>query len=407
MKILIVTQYFWPETVPINDVAWGLAERENEVTVLTGVPNYPAGYFPPGYGVFKRTRQKHRGVRIVRVPLIPRGGGQRWRLALNYVSFTLAACLLGPLRCRGAFDLIFAFQMSPVTLGVPAILLKRAKRAPLMFWVQDLWPESLSASGAVSSPWLLKRVGQLVRFIYRHCDSILVQSRTFAPRVEAMGADPARVRYFPNWAEALYRPISLERGAPEREEMPEGFKVVFAGNIGAIQSFETILGAAARLKDHPEIHWVILGDGRMRPWVERRVRELGLWRRVHLLGRRPMETMPRYYALADALLVTLKKDPVISLTIPSKTQPYLASGRSLVAALDGEGAAVIKEAGAGLVVPAEDAGALARAVLKLYEMPPEEREQMGSRGRAYFEEHFEREMLLDRLESWMAELIRG
>ena len=157
-KVLIVTQYFWPEAVPVNDLAWGLAERGHEVSVLTGMPNYPAGRFPPGYGPFQPARQDHRGVEILRVPLVPRGEGQRWRLALNYASFTLSASLLGPLRCRRAFDLIFAFQMSPVTLGLPAILLKKLKGVPLMFWIQDLWPESLSASGAVESARVIEGV---------------------------------------------------------------------------------------------------------------------------------------------------------------------------------------------------------------------------------------------------------
>ena len=403
----MVSQYFWPETVPINDFAWGLAERGHEVTVLTGMPNYPAGHFPPGYGPFRPARQERRGVSILRVPLIPRGGGQRWRLALNYVSFALSAGLLGPLRCRGAFDLIFAFQMSPVTSGLPAILMKKLKGVPLMFWVQDLWPESLSATGAISSPLILERVAALVRFIYSQCNLILVQSRAFAPRVEEMGVEGKCIRYFPNWAEALYRPVRLEEGAPERDEVPDGFRVMFAGNIGVIQSFETILGAAERLKDHREIHWVILGDGRRRGWVEERVRSLGLEGQVHLLGRRPMEGMPRYYALADALLVTLKGDPVISLTIPSKLQPYLASGRPVLAALDGEGGRVVKEAHAGLATPAQDPNALAEAVLELYQMPPEDRAELGQSGRAYFERHFEREKLLDRMEGWMRELTEG
>ncbi len=302
--------------------------------------------------------------------------------------------------------MIFAFQMSPVTLGIPAILMKYSKRAPLMFWIQDLWPESLSATGAVTSRWLLARVAQLVRFIYRRCDLILVQSRAFTPRVEAMGVERERIHYFPNWAESLYRPVELESGAAERDEMPRGFRVMFAGNIGAAQSFETIIGAAEKLKDYGDIHWVILGDGRMKGWVERRVECSGLEDQVHLLGRRPMESMPRYYALADALLVTLTKDPVVSLTIPSNVQPYLACGRPVVAALAGEGARVIKETGAGIVAPAEDPDALADAVLSMYHMSSKRLAELGRRGQTYFRKHFEREKLLDRLERWMRELTR-
>jgi len=246
-----------------------------------------------------------------------------------------------------------------------------------------------------------------VRYIYRRCDRVLVQSEGFAPRVAAVGARPADILYLPNWAEAFYKPVELEDDAPEKGEIPEGFRVIFAGNVGVAQSFETILGAADKLKGYPEIQWVILGDGRKRAWVEKRVRELGIEDRFHLIGRRPVEAMPRYLSLADTLLVTLKKDPIISLTIPSKTQPYMACGRPVVAALDGEGARVVEEAGVGLTAPAENPDALAQAVLRMYKTPTEKRREMGRRGRAYFEEHFERERLLDRLEGWMNELVGG
>ena len=405
MRVLVVSQYFWPESFRVNDLTDGLVERGHEVTVLTGKPNYPGGSFFSGYGLLRPVRERYGKAGVLRVPLVPRGSGRGARLALNYLSFALFASLLGPLLCRGRFDLIFVYEPSPITVGIPAIVMKKIKGAPIMFWVQDIWPEVLSATGAVRSERILGWVTRVVRYIYRHCDRVLVQSEGFAPRVEAVGARPTDVFYLPNWAEALYEPVELEDDAPERGEMPEGFRVMFAGNVGAAQSFETILGAAEKLKGYPEIQWVILGDGRRRPWVERRVSEFGIEDRFHLLGRRPVETMPRYLSLADALLVTLNKDPVLSLTIPSKTQPYMACGRPILAALDGEGARVVEEAGAGFAASAEDPGALAEAVLGLYEASPEEREEMGRRGRVYFEEHFEREKLLDRLEGWMNELV--
>lgn len=325
-------------------------------------------------------------------------------MGLNYLSFAAVASVLGPLFCRGSYDLILVYQPSPVTVGLPAIVLKKLKGLPIVFWVQDLWPESLSATGAVTSPRVLSLVSRLVRYIYGECDRILVQSHGFVPRVEKQGAKREDIRYLPNSADDFYRPMELESDAPEREEMPSGFRVMYAGNVGAAQSFKTILAAAGKLKGYQGIQWVVLGDGRMRSWVEERVERLGLKDTVHILGSRPAEMMPRYFALADALLVTLRKEPIFALTVPGKLQPYLACGRPVVAALDGEGARIVREAGAGLAVPAEDAEALAESVLELYRMSPEERERMGERGRAYFEEHFEREKLLDQLESWMHEL---
>ena len=406
MKILILTQYFWPESFRINDLAVGLNKKGHQVTVLTGIPNYPDGHFFQGYGFFKNVRQDYHGVKVMRSPLVSRGKGGGFRLALNYLSFAFFASILAPFFCHRKFDLIFVYEPSPITVCLPALLLKKLKSAPVMFWMQDLWPESLSATSAVRSEKILKTVDILVKFIYRGCDLILVQSRAFVEPIKRQGGDPDRTLYFPNSAEELYQPVILEKDAPECAVMPEGFCVTFAGNIGAAQDFGTILNAAELLKDHTEINWVIIGDGRMFPWVKSQVIKRNLMQTVHLLGRHPIEAMPRYFSLADALLVTLRKEPIFELTIPSKIQSYLACAKPIIAALDGEGARIIKEADAGLTCPAENPEALAKAVLTLYNMPQSERQVMGTRGRTYFNSHFEHKMLLDRLEIWMEELIK-
>jgi colanic acid biosynthesis glycosyl transferase WcaI len=403
VKILLISQYFWPENFRINDLALGLSEKGHDVTVLTGIPNYPQGRFYPGYGVFSKKNQDYGGVRVVRVPIIPRGKGGTFQLIVNYLSFTVCAAFLGPLYCRDHYDLIF-FSLSPFTEGIPAMLFKKIKKAPTVFWLQDIWPESLSATGAISSPFILKMVRILVRSIYHGCDMILTQSRVFSSYIERDGISPDRIRYFPNSAEELYKPVTLEADASERTNMPPGFKVVFAGNIGAAQDFGTILSAAERIKNYKDIHWVIIGEGRMRPWVEEEVRKRGLSETVHLIGRYPMETMPRFFALADVLLVTLKKEPIFALTIPGKIQSYLACARPIIAALDGEGARVVEESGAGLACPAENPGSLAETVLRLYNVTADERASMARQGRSYFEDNFERHMLMDRLDNWMSKL---
>jgi len=406
MRILIVTQYFWPEDFRINDLALGLRGKGHAITVLTGQPNYPQGVFFHGYGFFKKKREDYNGVEVVRVPLLPRGNGGGLRLVLNYLSFALFASILAPFRCRKGYDVIFVYEPSPITVGLPALLLKRLKHAPIVFWVQDLWPESLSATGAVRSVWALKLVERLVRYIYRGCDIILVQSRAFFLPIEKLGVAPERIRYFSNSAEEFYQPVTIAADAPERAAMPEGFRVMFAGNIGAAQDFENIIGAAERLKAYPDIHWVILGDGRMAAWVKNQIEERGLGGTVHLLGRHHVESMPRFFSLADAMLVTLKKQPIFSLTVPAKVQSYLACGKPLIAALDGEGARIVREAAAGLTPSAENPEELANAVLEIYRMSRYEREAMGARGRQYFEIHFERNVLLERLNGWLNDLAK-
>lgn len=404
MNILIISQYFWPENFRINDLALALKEKGHEVTVLTGIPNYPNGHFFEGYSLFNRAIEDYHGVKVLRVPLFPRKKSKWWQLILNYLSFTLSACIFAPLNCRGNFDVIFVYEPSPITVGLPAIVLKKVKNAPVMFWVLDLWPESLSATGAVTSKWILDRVETLARFIYSKCDRILVQSEAFKPQIMSLGVERDRLTYFPNSAEGFYQPVTLEADAVEREKMPPGFRIMFAGNIGAAQDFPTILKTAALLQEYTDIHFVILGDGRMYSWVKSQISELGLSGNFHLLGRYPAETMPRFFSLADAMLVTLKKAPIFELTIPAKVQSYMACGRPIIAALDGEGHNLIKKSGAGIASPSEDPDKLSEAVLKMYRLSETKRENMGQRGREFFESNFERSALISRLENWMKDL---
>jgi glycosyltransferase involved in cell wall biosynthesis len=345
------------------------------------------------------------GIKVIRAPLIPRGKGSGLRLALNFLSFAFFASLFGPVYCREKFDLIFVYEPSPITVGLPAVVLKKIKSAPVIFWMQDLWPESLSATGAVRSKFILKLVELLVRFLYKNFDRILAQSRAFVSPIIRLGGNPDRILYYPNSAEGLYQPLALDSSAPEGSVMPDGFRVIFAGNIGAAQDFGTILDAAEQLKNQKDIHWIIIGDGRMFSWVNEQVLSMGLKKTVHLLGRYPAETMPRFFALSDVLLVTLRKEPIFALTIPSKVQSYLACAKPVIAALDGEGSRIIEEAGAGFSCPAEQPAALADAVLRMYQMKESDRIAMGKKGRAYFEENFERGLLLDRLDGWMRELV--
>ena len=404
MKILIISQYFWPENFRISDLAAGLVERGHQITILTGIPNYPSGHFFSGYGLFRHMKQDFRGAKVIRVPLIPRGNANGFRLAINYLSFMISACVFAPFLCREKFHVIFVCQLSPVTVGIPALLMKKLKRIPVLFWVQDLWPESLSATGAVRSKVIIDGVRKLVRFIYKHCDKILVQSPAFKPMIEKQQVVPGRIAYFPNSVEKIYQPMVIHTDIEGQSRLPSGFNVMFAGNIGFAQDFETILSTANILRKYRDINWIILGDGRARHWVELQVVKRELTDSVHLLGGYPMETMPQFFSLADVMLVTLKREPILALTIPSKIQSYMACGRPIVAALDGEGARVIRESGAGIACPAEDSEGLAVSILGLYRMPKAEREAMGAQGVAYCKINFEREMLIDRLEDWMKDL---
>ncbi|WP_026298614.1 glycosyltransferase family 4 protein [Deinococcus aquatilis] len=405
MNILILTQYFWPETFRINDVAQGLQERGHQVEVLTGFPNYPSGRFFEGYRSPRPQSQQFGHVQIQRVPLAPRGDGRGMRLILNYLSFALSASLFGP-RMVQRPDVILVFEPSPITIGVPAAILRRYFRAPVAFWVQDLWPESLVATGTLSYPRALHLVSQLVRWIYAHCDLLLVQSRAFTRSLVEHGTPLSRIRYLPNSAESFYQPVEVPADAPERHLVPDDgiMNVMFAGNLGVSQDLETLVAAADLLRDAP-VRWIILGDGRQRGWLEDQIRHRNLGTQFRLLGSYPAQSMPRFFALADALLVSLKDDPAFEATIPSKLQSYLACGRPIIASLNGEGARVTLDAGAGVAVPAERPQALADAVRELAACSATERAAMGTRGRAYFLMHFERNHLLTQLEETLEELV--
>ena len=207
MKLLVVSQYFWPENFRINDLVADMVGRGNEVTVLTGQPNYPSGRFFPGYGWTRRSTESYQGARVVRVPLVPRGSAGAIRLALNYVSFAVFGALGVWMRLLGKFDAVFVFEVSPVTVGIPAIVASRRFRAPILFWVLDLWPESLAAAGGVQSPRLLRAVDHLVRWIYRNCARVLVQSRAFIPEIARYGVPLSNIVYFPGWGESLFQPL--------------------------------------------------------------------------------------------------------------------------------------------------------------------------------------------------------
>jgi len=286
-----------------------------------------------------------------------------------------------------------------VTVGIPAILLKKIKRIPILFWTLDLWPDSLSATGAIRSQSILRKVNSLVRFIYRGCDKIVVSSLGFIPSILEKGINRERLGYFPNWQEPEYGDV-----APVTECLPQGFRILFAGNIGVAQDFETILSAAEKLKGYNDIQWIVLGDGRQLEWVKEQIKGRGLSITFHLKGRYPPEAMPGFFSQADAMLVTLRHDPAFALTVPGKIQSYMACGRPIVAALDGEGRRLIIESGAGLSVPAEDVDGLVDAVLAIYRMPESDRDAMGRLGKEYCSAHFDRMLLMDRLERWLSDL---
>ena len=397
MRVLIVTQYFWPEGFRINDVVKSLVKRGIDVDVLTGKPNYPEGFIYEGYKASGCLTESWNGANVFRVPLFPRGKNSSIRLALNYLSFIVTGITFGPFLLHNRkYDVIFVYGLSPILLAIPAIFIAWLKRKKLILWVQDLWPQSLSATGYIKSNFLLRCVEVVVRWTYRHTDLLLVQSRAFERVVSAL-APGKTVVYYPNSVDSSFASApDFNNKQPTIEALETGFPVIFAGNVGSAQAVECIVEAASILQAVTEIRFVIFGNGSKWEWVQDQISERGLVN-IYLVGRFPVEAMPEYLQKAEVLLVSLSDQPIFALTVPNKIQAYMASGRPIVASLNGEGARLVMESGAGVSSPAEDPVALAKAILSLYQMTAEQRRQIGENGRTYYRNHFDHEILMDQL----------
>ena len=404
MRLLVVSQYFWPENFRINDLVAELVNRGHQVTVLTGFPNYPDGKLFKQFRDNPKFYSHYEGAEVIRVPLMPRGKSGI-TLALNYLTFAISASTLGLWKLQGRkFDAIFTFQTSPVTVGIPAVMLRATKKIPMVFWILDLWPESLEAVGAVRSKIILHLIGKLVASIYNRSDLILVQSKSFIPAIAKYIAPSARVQYFPSWSDLAFN-VESSKAAIEILEKKDCFTIVFTGNIGEAQDFPAILDAAEKLKHFSNIRWLIVGDGRMAEWVTEEVKSRELYDCVFLLGRFPIDRMPSFIKHADALLVSLKKEPIFALTIPGKLQSYLAAGKPILAMINGEGARVVDESGSGITCSAGNSQLLADAVLRLSTMSSEERDVMGKKGLEYIKREFDRSSLISSLELMLNKLI--
>jgi glycosyltransferase involved in cell wall biosynthesis len=391
MKLLILTQYFWPESFVINDLSKALRRQGHEIVVATGKPNYPAGEVFSGYRADGVQRELFDGdIEVIRVPMRPRKAGGALNLFLNYLSFAWSGAMRFPALLRGyAFDAIVVFAPSPITAAIPAIVLKRRRKVHLAIWIQDLWPESLQGTGYVSNTVALRFVGRLVRWIYGAADTLLVQSLAFTKPVSQY-APIGKIAYYPNSVDAS----SIEDDgtyvlAPALVQLLDTrFCVVFAGNLGTAQSVETITAAAERLLDAPDVRIVLVGSGSMSQWLAQQVASRGL-DNITLVGRVPPGAMAGVYRRASCLLVTLKRQELFAYTVPSKMQAYLAAGRPIIASLAGEGARLVVEAGAGMACEPEDAERLEQCIRAMFAADARTREEMGAAGRRYFFEHFE------------------
>ncbi len=387
MKILVISQIYWPEPFPTTDICEGLAQLGHQVDVITDVPNYPMGYIYPDYKGGKRRREVRNGVNIFRTFTVGRRNNILFRI-LNYYSFAISSTVYSR-RLKKDYDAVLAIQASPIMMVSAALSYARRAKKKCLFYTMDLWPASLSAGGIREGSPIYKLFGWVSRRLYRRADRILITSTMFRKYLQDnfQIADET-IGYLPQYAAAQFQNLPP---APQKDTED----LMFAGNVGAAQSLTTVLEAAELLKDAPKLRWHIVGDGSELSHLKQLAEKKGL-ANVIFHGRKPAEEMPGFYAMADAMLVTLTADPFVGLTLPNKVQSYMAAGKPILAAANGEIPKVLSDAGCGFCAPAADSAALAQAVRQFLSCP--DREKLGQNARAYYDSHFTREQFMKTLE---------
>ncbi len=392
MKLLIVSQYFWPEEFRINDLAIDLVKRGHDVSVVTGNPNYPKGKFIKGYG-FKYLTETYQGIKIHRVPICPRGNSN-FMLILNYLSFVFFGSIFAYFY-KEKYDKVFAVNYSPITAVIPAIVFSKKNKLKLSIWVQDLWPESIIAASNIQSTNVQNWLNKLVKYIYKKSDMIFVSNYGFKKSIIEKGVSADKIKYMPNWAEEIFE-SSKELNVTRKEfNVPEGFVIMFAGNIGEAQDFEAVIKAAELTKENHSIQWVFVGDGRKSKWLNEKVKEKKLEKTITLLGRFPTEIMPLFFKLADIMLVSLKDEYIFSLTVPGKIQSYMASSKPILTMLNGAGSEVVFEANCGFIANAGDYKGLSRNVIKSFALSTEMLDELGSNAFSYYKESYSKEKIIN------------
>ena len=394
MRILIITQNFFPENFRINDLCLGLKDKGHEESVLTGKPNYPNGKFYDGYTFLNKRQDTYHGINVYRSNLIPRGSASGLRLLINYISFVFFANFR-ILSIRGKFDRIFVYAPSPITVGYIGVFASFYFKAKPFLWVHDLWPESVKAAGGVNNKFILRLVNIMTKSIYYFYDNILVQSPYFKNYLVNQGVKSEKITYYPYYAESFYKVV--DKNEKIESLFPKGLNIIFAGNIGVAQSFDTIVEAVKiALNEVENLNIIVLGDGRDKERILKKIKEEDL-NNFYFMGSFPPEDMPEYFASADALLVSLKKSKIFSSTIPGKLQSYLACGKPIIASLDGIGAKIVNDASCGFSSGAENFHGLAESIIAFSKLKDIDKINLGKNGRKYYEKEFDRKKLLSKL----------
>lgn len=397
MKILVICQHYWPENFRVTEICEALVQRGHSVTALAGLPNYPTGIIPKEYRFFRNRHQFRNGVEIKRCFEIGRRPG-KVGLAINYVSYMLSACIKALLHKRD-YDAIYAFSTSPVLMSLPAALLRCFTSKKLLIYVLDIWPACLAAMNVSEGSFLYAFMKRVSKWIYARADVLTYSSKRFQGYLQKVHQISVPDEwYMPQFADDVFaQPLPCKQSSKEKQ-------LVFAGNIGKVQAVEVLIEAAALLRDEP-VHWHIVGDGSNYEGCRQLAERLDLQNQITFYGRKPLEEMPSYYAMADAMIVSMRNDISVNDTLPGKVQSYMAAGKPVLGSIAGETSYVIQNAACGLCAPPDDPAAFAQVVRQFLAHPSPE--QMGKNGREYYQEHFTKKHHMDQLEALLMTLSGG
>lgn len=396
MRILLVTQYFYPEVFKSNDLAFELVRRGHQVDALVGIPNYPDGKYFKGYGLLTKRHEVVNGVNVYRCFQTPRGKGG-WRLPINYFTYVMSGCLwvLFFFAWKKKYDCIIGHEPSPIFQAYPALLLRKLRRTPFYYWIMDLWPDAMKSGGGVKNERILNFVDKLVKGIYRKTDKILITSKRFEAPIAAKGDFKEKIIYFPNWSDDVLS-MPQEYDIPK---LPDGFRIMIAGNLGKSQNLEAVTEVMLGLKDIPEVKWIFVGGGSRKEWLEQFIKDHELSERAVCVGQYPFKAMPAFLSQADAMMVTLKAGfPHLEAVVPARLQTYMSAARPVLAMIGCGGADIIEESKCGYAVPAGDSATLIRIIKEKVLTNREDFDKMGTNGRAYYERNFRMDMCIDNLE---------
>lgn len=396
MRILLVTQYFYPEVFKSNDLAFELVKRGHQVDALVGIPNYPEGRYFNGYGLFRKRHEIVNGVNVYRVFQTPRGKGG-WRLPINYFSYVVSGSIavLFYFVWKKRYDCIIGHEPSPIFQAYPALLLRKLRKIPFYYWIMDLWPDAMMSGGGVKNLRLLRFVDRLVKGIYQQTDKILITSKRFREPIEAKGDFSDKIVYFPNWSDDIMK-MDLHYEIPE---LPKGFRIMVAGNLGRSQNLEAVAEVMLSMKKNKEIKWIFVGSGSRKQWLEDFIASHNLKDQAVCVGQYPFKAMPAFFEQADAMLLTLRSGfKHLEAVVPARLQSYMSAGKPVLAMIGSGGTDIIEESNCGYAVPAGDSQALAN-IIKTKVLPHKiEFKAMGKNGRRYFEENYRLDMCIDNLE---------